>query len=178
MGIPGREDDHGAATQRRLRAALRQALRRRDSTAVAALRSALSALGNAEAVTPAAPVTGASSPHLAAARSGLGAGEAPRRRLTAGQVEQVIQAEISERRHAALGYERAGQPGRAQRLRAEADALESAVAAGQGPAVPPGADDPNLDAIKRAAAADVEAMEREKRIYFRPDGPGDIEDDR
>ncbi len=42
---------------------------------------------------------------------------------------------------------------------------------------PPGADDPRLDAIKRAAAADVEAMEKEKRTYFRPDGPGDIEDD-
>jgi uncharacterized protein len=139
VDIPGREDDPGTAAQRRLRVALGQALRRRDSTAVAALRSALSAIGNAEAVTPAPPVAGASSPHLAGARSGLGTGEAPRRRLTAGQVDQVIQAEISERRQAARGYERAGQPGRAQRLRAEADALESAVAAGQAPVIPPGA---------------------------------------
>jgi hypothetical protein len=43
--------------------------------------------------------------------------------------------------------------------------------------LPPGRDDPKLDEIKRAAAADVEAMEKEKRTYFRPDGPGDTEDD-
>ncbi len=42
---------------------------------------------------------------------------------------------------------------------------------------PPARDDPKLDEIKRAAAADVEAMEKEKRAYFRPDGPGDIEDE-
>lgn len=42
---------------------------------------------------------------------------------------------------------------------------------------PPGRADPKLDDIKRGAAADVEAMEKEKRTYFRPDGPGDIEDD-
>ncbi|HEY6275364.1 MAG TPA: hypothetical protein VIX86_03455 [Streptosporangiaceae bacterium] len=42
---------------------------------------------------------------------------------------------------------------------------------------PPGKDNPKLDEIKRAAAADVEAMEKEKHTYFRPDGPGDIEDD-
>ncbi len=42
---------------------------------------------------------------------------------------------------------------------------------------PPGPDNPRLDEIERAAAADVEAMEKEKRTYFRPDAPGDIEDD-
>ncbi len=140
MDIPGWEDDPGAAAQFRLRAALGQALRRRDSIAVAALRSALSAIGNAEAVIPAAPAAGASGPHLAGTRSGLGAGEAPRRRLTAAQVGQVIQAEIGERRQAAGGYERAGQPGRAQRLHAEADVLESALAAGEGPVTPHGDD--------------------------------------
>ena len=95
---------------------------------MAALRSALSAIGNAEAVATPAPAASASSPYLAGTGSGLGAGEAPRRRLTAAQVEQIIQAEITERRQAAHGYERAGQAGRAQRLRAEADVLESAAA--------------------------------------------------
>lgn len=124
-----RQDDHpGAAAQRRLRAALTQAVRRRDTIAVAALRSALSAIGNAEAVPAPGPAAGTSSPHAADARSGLAAGEAPRRPLTTAQAEQVIQAEISERRQAARGYERAGHPGRAERLRAEADALESAAA--------------------------------------------------
>lgn len=41
----------------------------------------------------------------------------------------------------------------------------------------PGRDDPELDQIKRAAAEDVEKMEEEDRKYFRPDGPGHIEDD-
>lgn len=41
----------------------------------------------------------------------------------------------------------------------------------------PGGDDPELDQIKRAAAADVDAMEEENRRYFRPDGPGHVEDD-
>ena len=140
MNSSGQEDDPGTAVQHRLRAALGQALRRRDSIAVAALRSALSAISNAEAVTGAGPAAGASSPHVAGARSGLGAGEARRRRLTAAQVEQVIQAEISERRQAARGYERAGHSGRAQRLRAEADVLEAAAAAGAGPATGAGSD--------------------------------------
>ena len=77
MGSPGQEGDPGTAVQHRLRAALGQALRRRDSIAVAALRSALSAIANAEAVIPAAPAAGPSSPHLAGARAGQGAGEAP-----------------------------------------------------------------------------------------------------
>jgi hypothetical protein len=37
--------------------------------------------------------------------------------------------------------------------------------------------DPKLDAIKRAAEADVAAMEAEDRRYYRQDGPGNIEDD-
>jgi uncharacterized protein len=145
---PGQEGDPGTAVQHRLRAALGQALRRRDAIAVRALRSALSALGNAEAVAPAAPAAGPSSAHLAGARAGLGAGEAPRRRLTAAQVEQIIQAEISERRSAADGYARAGQSGRARRLRAEADVLASAAAAGDGPRIGAG-DDPHEAASGR-----------------------------
>jgi len=37
--------------------------------------------------------------------------------------------------------------------------------------------DPKLDEIKRAAEADVAAMEAEDRRYYRQDGPGNIEDD-
>ena len=42
---------------------------------------------------------------------------------------------------------------------------------------PSGRPDPKTDEIKRAAAADVAAMEAEDRKYFRQDGPGNIEDD-
>jgi hypothetical protein len=41
----------------------------------------------------------------------------------------------------------------------------------------PGRDDPKIDEIQQAAAADVAAMEAEDRKYFRQDGPGDQEDD-
>ena len=45
------------------------------------------------------------------------------RSLTATEIDQIIQAEIGERVRAAADYDRGGQPGPAQRLRAEADAL-------------------------------------------------------
>lgn len=38
-------------------------------------------------------------------------------------------------------------------------------------------DDPELDNIKKAAAADVAAMEAEDRKYFRRHGPGNSEND-
>jgi hypothetical protein len=38
--------------------------------------------------------------------------------------------------------------------------------------IPTGRPDPKLDEIKKAAAADVAAMEEEDRRYFRQDGPG------
>ncbi len=43
--------------------------------------------------------------------------------------------------------------------------------------MPRGRPDPELDKLKRAAAADVAEMEAEDRKYFRQDGPGKIEDD-
>jgi hypothetical protein len=42
--------------------------------------------------------------------------------------------------------------------------------------VPSGRPDPKLDDIKKAASADVAAMEAEDRKYFRHDGPGNDED--
>jgi hypothetical protein len=42
--------------------------------------------------------------------------------------------------------------------------------------IPRGRPDPKVDEIKRAAAADVAAMEAEDRKYFRQDGPGKDED--
>jgi uncharacterized protein YqeY len=110
--------------QARLRLALAESLRARDTIAVSALRSALGAIGNAEAVEPgtAAP-TGSGSPHVAGAVAGLGAAEAPRRRLSAAEVEQIVRVEAGERERAAHDYERAGHADRAGRLRREAQLL-------------------------------------------------------
>lgn len=112
-GLPGVEE--------RLRAALREALRSRDRVATAALRSVLAALDNSTAV-PVAPrpaAGGAGSVHVAGGVAGLGAGEVPRRELTAAETAAVLRAEIAERRAAAAAYP----PDAAARLHAEADLL-------------------------------------------------------
>jgi uncharacterized protein YqeY len=124
-----------AAIRDRLQTALRAALRARDKTAASALRSALAAIDNASAVAPEPAPGVASGPHFAGAAVGLGAGEAPRRGLTAGEAERIVRAEIAEREAAATGYERAGHADRAARLRREAAVLQSAVdPAGTAPA--------------------------------------------
>jgi len=116
----------GPSVRAGLQAALTGALRRRDKVAVSALRSGLSALANAEAVSP-VPLAGTSSPHIAGAAAGLGAAEAPRRTLSPAEAEQVIAAEISERLAAADGYDQAGHAERAGQLRREADVLRTAA---------------------------------------------------
>jgi hypothetical protein len=112
----------------RLRAALPPALKARDRVAVAALRSALAAIDNAQAVAaPPAPRTGGV---VAGAVSGLGAGEAPRRELSEGEIVAIVRAEVADRLAAAVDYERAGQDDAAVRLRAEADVLAALLAEG------------------------------------------------
>ena len=119
----------GTDAQERLRLALAEALRARDMVAVSALRSALGAIGNAEAVEPGVTApAGSAGPHVAGAVSGLGAAEGPRRSLSAAQTEQIVRAEAAEREDAARGYERAGQAGRAGRLRREAQLLLAVLA--------------------------------------------------
>lgn len=113
----------------RLRYALAAAMRERDTVAVAALRSALGAIDNAEAVDPgqrAAPA--ASHRRLAGTVAGLGAGEVPRRELTEPELEAVVRAEVAERTAAAADYERSGRAERAGRLRGEAAVLAAHLA--------------------------------------------------
>jgi len=95
--------------------------------AVSALRSALSAIANAEATPVAAPQATTASPHFAGSAAGLGAAEAPRRRLSRAQIDEIVRAEISERRSAAHAYDQAGHADRAARLRSEAQVLSAAV---------------------------------------------------
>jgi len=103
--------------------------------AVRPLRSALAAIGNAEAVEPGAPAPAGpgspvdpGSPHVAGAVAGLGAAEAERRRLSAAEIERIVRAEASEREGAACDYERAGHADRAGRLRREAQVLLAVLA--------------------------------------------------
>jgi uncharacterized protein len=133
--------DGGAETLRqRLSRALPAAMKARDRVAVAALRSALAAIANAEAVDPSPappPTTGQPDPAgaggdapFAGTVAGLGAAEVARRRLTGTQVEEVVRAEVADRETAAADYERAGRVEQAERLRGEAEVLASYL---QGP---------------------------------------------
>jgi uncharacterized protein len=111
----------------RLQAALRAALKQRDTAAISALRSALAAIGNSETLPIAATQSGGGDQYLAGSVAGLGAAEAPRRVLTDVKIADIVSTEISERRAAAAGYEQAGHTDRADRLRREADALAAVV---------------------------------------------------
>ena len=65
---------------------------------MSALRSAMSAIGNAEAVEPGpGRPAGTGSAHFAGAVAGLGAGEAERRRLTEADVAAIVRQEAAER---------------------------------------------------------------------------------
>jgi uncharacterized protein YqeY len=107
----------------RLRWALGAALKARDAGAVSALRSAMSAIGNAEAVAPAARPAGTGSAHFAGTVAGLGAGEAQRRLLTEADADAIVRQEAAEREAAAGEYERSGRAAEAARLREGARAL-------------------------------------------------------
>jgi uncharacterized protein len=136
-------DDAGDVRDR-LRRDLPAAIRARDTVAVAALRSALAAIDNVEAVDPdtvvARPVdpgvvepqadhasasgTG-SHPGVAGSVAGLGAAEVARRPLTAGEIEDTVRAEVAERQLVARIYEDAGRLDQAERLRREAQLLNA-----------------------------------------------------
>jgi uncharacterized protein YqeY len=108
----------------RLRRALGVSLKAREAGSVSALRSAISAIGNAEAVDSAAVRPGGiGSPHFAGTVAGLGAGEAQRRRLTEADAVAIVRREAAEREAAASEYERGGRAEEAARLRAGARVL-------------------------------------------------------
>jgi len=107
-----------------LRDDLKAALKSRDRAAIMALRSALAAIDNAEAVPVGqAPGLAAGNEHVAGAAVGLGASEAPRRDLTAADLRSIVENEVRERDNAAEEYERLGRTEQAERLRAEAAVL-------------------------------------------------------
>lgn len=108
--------------RRRMRADLTIAIKARDRMAISALRSAIGALDNAEAIDVADALLSNESP-IAGATSGLGSTEATRRALTDDDIARVIATEVGDRHTAAEQYDRAGQGERANALRAEAAVL-------------------------------------------------------
>lgn len=104
-----------------MRQALPEAMRARDRIAVSALRTALAALDNAEAV----PVEEAGSHGPAVEQSPIGVGvtEAARRELSEQDVAAILRAEAGERLDAAAQLPAPAHADRAARLRAEAAVL-------------------------------------------------------
>jgi uncharacterized protein len=112
----------------RLQSTLRGALKAQDKSAIAALRSALAAIDNAQAIPASEPATTeASSEHFAGTAVGLQAAEAERQALAPEQVAEIVRTEITDRREAAEHYRRAGHDDMADQLDREASALSAVV---------------------------------------------------
>jgi uncharacterized protein YqeY len=102
-------------------------MKARDRVATAALRSALTAIDNAEAVDVGfapRPQSGT----IAGAVAGLGAGEVPRRTITDDDVRAILRDAITERQTAAAQYESLQRHDAAHRLRIEASVLAALLA--------------------------------------------------
>lgn len=120
MGYVGRYETYTAdgiasvlvSVRDELQADLRRAMRERDRPAVRAIRTALGAIANAEAVdVPEHLSDPLGSPGLSQ--------DVARRELSAGDVREILGAEVRERRAALAEYERHGRAEQADDLRAE-----------------------------------------------------------
>jgi uncharacterized protein len=113
-----------AATLRAtLRRELTAAMKARDPDAVAVLRTAIAGIDNAEAVAAPQAAPPATSTHIAGARAGLGAAEAPRGQLTGDEIQAILRAQLAEYGREADRYAGHGQHAAAERLRNQASLL-------------------------------------------------------
>ena len=110
-----------------LRQRLTTALRERDKPTAAAMRSAIAALENAEAV-PASPgLAAATSRHVAGAAMGIGAAEVERLPSTRLRSRPILRAEVDGLLEAAREYESLGHADRAVEARTAATELSNVV---------------------------------------------------
>ncbi|MFT4218128.1 MAG: hypothetical protein QM619_13235 [Micropruina sp.] len=116
-----------APIRQALRDALPGAMTARDTPARNAIRSALAAIENAEAVVVETPADGAAatSEHFAGTAIGVGAAETPRRELDEDHTLEIVSVERDERLAAAAEYRARGEEQRAAELEAEAAALDA-----------------------------------------------------
>lgn len=107
-----------------MRRDLTAAMKARQPDAVAALRTALAALDNAEAVpVEHLPEIDGDGP-VAGARTGVGSTEMPRRELSLADVRAILRAQIAERMTAVAEYRGLGRVDEAGKLQREAAVLE------------------------------------------------------
>jgi hypothetical protein len=117
------EDTPAEMLRTRLRRDLRAAMKAQRRDEMAALRTLIAAIDNAEAVDEASPEPRASSEHVAGAVQGVGAADATRRVLTERDLERVVETELWERDAQAARLELLGRADEASRLRIEADVI-------------------------------------------------------
>jgi uncharacterized protein len=113
------EDDLRVGLRHRLRAAVRD----HDRIAIAALREAIAALDNAEALPIDTDLNAQAGPYVAGGAVGLGAAEAERRTLDVAAQQAIVTTIIDARLAAANTYEEHGQTARAADLRSGAETL-------------------------------------------------------
>jgi uncharacterized protein YqeY len=113
------DDTPAEALRTRLRADLRAAMKAQRRDEMAALRTLIAAIDNAESVDDATPAPPPGE-HVAGALHGIGAGESERRTLSEREVQRVVEAEFWERDAQAERLEMLGRADDASRLRNEA----------------------------------------------------------
>jgi uncharacterized protein YqeY len=134
----------------RMRRGLVDAMKARDQQAVAALRSTLARIDNAEAVDAEAVdadadgldaepalYSGEGHPAVAGSVLGVGAAEVDRRVLTPEEMAALVRDDVEEREIAAEVLVRVGRPDQAERLRAQAKLLTTYLTPPGSPPEPP-----------------------------------------
>jgi uncharacterized protein YqeY len=119
--LPPNED--ARALRSMLRSDLVAAMKARQPEVVSALRTAIAAIDNAEAIEVHDSVEVRASRHFAGAQAGVGSTEAARRVLSIGEVRSLLEAQVSDRIAEADRYDALNQRAAASRLRREADVL-------------------------------------------------------
>ena len=118
-------DSQSPDLRQALRDALPGAMKAEDTPARSAIRSALAAIENAEAVPSAEQPLLAEGEHVAGASVGVGVVDADRAELDTEHILEIVTTERDERLEAAADYRKAGADDRAERLEAEATALDA-----------------------------------------------------
>ena len=132
----------------RMRRGLVDAMKARDQQAVAALRSMLARIDNAEAVDADAVdadglddepalYSGEGHPAVAGRVLGVGAADVDRRVLTPEEMAAIVRDDVEEREIAAEVLVRVGRPDQAERLRAQAKLLTTYLTPPGSPPEPP-----------------------------------------
>jgi uncharacterized protein YqeY len=134
----------------RMRRGLVDAMKARDQQAVAALRSTLARIDNAEAVDAEAVdadadaldaepalYSGEGHPAVAGSVLGVGAADVDRRVLTPEEMAALVRDDVEEREIAAEVLVRVGRPDQAERLRAQAKLLTTYLTPPGSPPQPP-----------------------------------------